>query len=101
MNGLQVPGRLSIGVQTINAPNAQPGVVTLPHPGGLQVFVVGGLTKLEHFAIELAKTERTNDMDPMAIAEMAGQLIQACNMIEHPPEPKPEEAEKASPILTE
>lgn len=102
MSGLQVPGRMSFNVQTVNTPNAQPGIVTVPTPAGLQVFVVGGLTKLEHMAVELAKTDRTNGLSPADIVEMAKQLIIACNEAENPtPAEEPEaEAEQASPILT-
>lgn len=78
----QANGRPVIGsqpryaVQNIPAPNASPGFANMQVPGGAQTFVIGGLTKLEHAAIEIAA--RNPNIHPQQAVQVASDVLNTC-----------------------
>jgi hypothetical protein len=48
------PGSVNLQAQVIDAPNASPATVTMQGDGKVMVCIVGGLTKLESGAMQIA-----------------------------------------------
>lgn len=53
-NGLHVPGRINIAVNRMDAPMAEQFVMPMQTANGVDLHVLGGLTKLEAAAIQIA-----------------------------------------------
>lgn len=45
-----VPGRVNIGVQQIDAPNAHPAIVPMGTNGDMKILIVGGMSREEMHA---------------------------------------------------
>lgn len=65
------------GVGPIAAPNAMPGFVNMSTPQGPRTLVIGGLTKLEHAAIEIAS--RNPNIYPEQAVRVAAEVLNACH----------------------
>jgi hypothetical protein len=48
------PNKVNVSATVMPGPNAQPAVVTMQNPGSLEVLIMGGLTKLEAVAAQIA-----------------------------------------------
>lgn len=72
-----IPGQMAVETTFADGPLAQPAVVTLPTPGALKILTIGGLTKAEALAGQIAGSLavpgvlrpgadlRTMDSDPL------------------------------------
>lgn len=54
MSNILTPGAVNLECQVLEAPNAQPASVVLQSPGKVSVAIVGGLTKLQEGALQIA-----------------------------------------------
>jgi len=93
-NRLIRPGTAQIGAQYSSGPLVEPQTVTMQQPGGAQVIVFGGLTKLEHVATELAAAiiQASGSVEFTLVAGSAANLLQACNDVQKQDEAKPDES---------
>lgn len=51
-----IPGQMNVETTFAQGPLAQPAVVTLPTPGQLKILAIGGLSKVEALAGQIAGT---------------------------------------------
>lgn len=80
---LAVPGQLPINVMGVDNGLATPTASTFPLPGGgVQVVVMGGLTKLEHVAALMLASER--NPTPVQAVDAAKQLLAVCAEAQKP-----------------
>lgn len=86
-------------VQNIPAPNAAPGFANMNVPGGAQTFVIGGLTKLEHAAIEIGS--RNPNLAPTFVVETAAQILNACNNYAQAPDDEEDEDDVDTEVAEE
>lgn len=97
-NGIQVPGRVQIGVQQIDGPGAYPQAVTIGGNGSVQLLIAGGMTKVEVVATQVlaAMLSRSSFVDANDQKAMVGQavevsreLLAACAAVKSPPSATP------------
>ena len=74
-----ITGQPKYLVQPIKAENVQPAITTMQTPAGAQTFIVGGLSKLEHFALELAKAHP--EAEESYIVDRAALLLELCDTL--------------------
>lgn len=79
---LAVPGQLPVGITHMDSGLAMPVSATVQTPGGLQVLVLGGLTKLEHVAAMMMASDAARDAGRSV--ELAKQLLAACAEAQKP-----------------
>jgi hypothetical protein len=97
-SGLQVPGRVQVGVQHIAGPGAYPQAVTIGGSGSVQLLIAGGMTKVEVVATQvlsamLSRTSMNVAGDRKAIVDgavaTARELLAACESVESTPSATP------------
>ena len=79
---LAVPGRMNIGVQHLDGPNAHPAMIPLQQPGAMQIVMVGGESRLEKLTGQIVA--QNPSMDVARAVEIAREIIVAC--ADKPPE---------------
>lgn len=87
------------GVQNVPAPNAMPGFANMQVPGGAQTFVIGGLTKLEHAAIEICS--RNPNIHPGQAVGIAAEVLNACNNYAQAPDDEEDEDDVDTEVTEE
>lgn len=73
---LAVPGQLPVNIMHADNGLASPVCAAINTPGGVQVLVMGGLTKLEHAAALLLASAR--NLTPAQAVDTARQLLAVC-----------------------
>ena len=81
MSGLMLPGRATINVEQVDGPNATPATVVVQNgANGMQVFLFGGLSKMEAIMAQLLSgsawdSEREGYQMVLNAADIAEQII--------------------------
>jgi hypothetical protein len=70
------PDAINIQVQSHPGPLAQPASFVIQQPGGVNLQIVGGLTKLEHAAIQIAAGRNCSADEAV---EMAAEVLRVCS----------------------
>lgn len=79
---LAVPGQLPVNITHADNGLASPVCAAINTPGGVQVLVMGGLTKLEHVAAMMMASDAARDAGRSV--ELAKQLLAACAEAQKP-----------------
>lgn len=75
--GIQLPNQVDIREKRIDTEYVQPTSVNAQGPGVVQITAFGGLTKLEHAAIEIAKHYGMGN-SAEEIVDFADQVLAEC-----------------------
>ncbi|ANS03340.1 hypothetical protein [uncultured Mediterranean phage uvDeep-CGR2-KM19-C37] len=96
-NRIIQPGKVQVMIQHAPGPLVEPQAITVQGGG---VIIVGGLSKLEHVATELAKSSvRWNGKlwdgksDEHSLVDCASKILEACKDAQKNDEAKPDDPE--------